>query len=132
MKAGEVRDVVFRALPTRPAAKFQPNEEVPVVVAATPTATAPALPPLPRADKNWRAPVVHHYYTISPKDAGLMMIARYMYNDGTLWPKIWLANLDQVPDPGAIHSGIHLRIPDKAPLTAAEIAARDAYARRRR
>jgi hypothetical protein len=132
MKAGEVRDVVFRALPTRPAAKFQPTEEVPVVVAATPTATAPALPPLPRADKNWRAPVVHHYYTISPKDAGLMMIARYMYNDGTLWPKIWLANLDQVPDPGAIHSGIHLRIPDKAPLTAAEIAARDAYARRRR
>jgi hypothetical protein len=63
MRPGDSRDVVFRALPNRVAAKFQPTEEVPAVRSAT---------PLPRADKSWVPPIVKHYYTVGTKDAGLM------------------------------------------------------------
>jgi hypothetical protein len=71
-------------------------------------------------------------YTVSKGDASLLFIARVMYDDPALWPKIWLANLDQVPDPRRLRPGVRLRIPEQAPLTADEIAARDAYLARRK
>jgi nucleoid-associated protein YgaU len=61
-----------------------------------------------------------------------MQIARYMYDDASLWPKIWVANRFQLPDPDTIRPWQVLLIPDKAPLTRAELAARDAYLARRR
>jgi nucleoid-associated protein YgaU len=61
-----------------------------------------------------------------------MYIARAMYDDASLWPKIWLANPERVDDPDVIHPGQRLRIPDKAPLTAQEEAARDRYLAGRR
>lgn len=68
-----------------------------------------------------------HHYTVTRWDVSLVHIARVMYDDASLWPKIWVANLDQVEDPDIIRPGQRLRIPDKAPLTAEEQAARDRY-----
>jgi nucleoid-associated protein YgaU len=79
----------------------------------------------------WRRPVARHSYTVTRWDVGLMQIARYVYGDASLWPKIWVANQFQLPDPDTIRPGQTLLIPDEAPLTPAEIAARDAYLRRR-
>ncbi|HEX6965442.1 MAG TPA: carboxypeptidase regulatory-like domain-containing protein, partial [Gemmatimonadaceae bacterium] len=80
----------------------------------------------------WPQPAAWHSYTVTRWDIGLMQIARYMYGDASLWPKIWVANRAQLPDPDMIHPGQTLIVPDKAPLTPEEIAARDAYLARRR
>ena len=56
-----------------------------------------------------------------------MRIARVMYDDASLWPKIWLANLDQVKNPDVIRAGQQLRIPDKGPLSVAEREAGKRY-----
>jgi hypothetical protein len=72
-------------------------------------------------------PVVVHRYTVTRWDIGLMDIARKVYDDASLWPKIWLANQDRVANPNVLRVGVLLLIPDKAPLTPDEIAARDAH-----
>jgi len=72
-------------------------------------------------------PVTRHTYTVTRWDVGLVYVARVMYDDATLWPKIWVANQHQLRDPDSIRPGQRLLIPDKAPLTAEEIAARLAY-----
>jgi hypothetical protein len=86
----------------------------------------------PQLDSTWRAPAVRHYYTVTDHDVSLMQIARVMYDDKDLWPKIWLANLDQLQSPETLRVGQRLRVPEETPLTPAEIAARDAYLSRRR
>ena len=137
LRPGDSREIAIRLLPVRPKVNFIVEAELKPTVTvgaagAPPRVSKPAIPSWwPRADSTWSAPTVLHTYTVGPKDVGLMMIARWMYDDASLWPKIWMANLDQVPDPGVIHAGDVLRIPEKAPLTAAEIAARDAYQRKR-
>jgi hypothetical protein len=70
---------------------------------------------------------IRHRYTVTRWDVGLAQIAIYVYGDVSLWPKIWVANRFQLSDPDTIRPGQVLLIPDKAPLTSAEIAARDAY-----
>lgn len=100
--------------------------------ARRPGPTLPPPPPLPTAGPGWKPPAVTHHYTVTKHDVGMMAIARAVYGDPSLWPKIWLANLDKLKDPGLLHAGDRLRVPDKAPLTREEIAARDAYNRRRR
>lgn len=80
----------------------------------------------------WRPPVVRHTYTVTRWDVGLMSVARIMYGDARLWPKIWLANLDQIKDPDVIVAGQVLRVPEPAPLTPDELAARDRYLRGQR
>lgn len=80
----------------------------------------------------WRLPAAWHSYTVTRWDISLMQIARYMYDDASLWPKIWVANRSQLPDPDKIYPGQTLVVPDKAPLTPQEIAARDAYFARQR
>jgi nucleoid-associated protein YgaU len=72
-------------------------------------------------------PVTRHTYTVTRWDVGLVYVARVMYDDASLWPKIWVANQHQLRDPDTIRPGQRLLIPDKAPLTSAEIAARLAY-----
>ena len=49
-----------------------------------------------------------------------MQIARFMYGTADLWPKIWLANLDQLRSPESLRSGQRLRVPEEAPLMAAQ------------
>lgn len=85
-----------------------------------------------RPPAGWRPPVVRHTYTVTRWDVGLMSVARIMYGDAHLWPKIWLANLDQITDPDVIVAGEVLRVPDPAPLTSRELAARDRYLRGQR
>jgi nucleoid-associated protein YgaU len=75
---------------------------------------------------------VHERYEVQEGDAGLFAIALFVYNDGALWPKLWLANVDLLPDPDDLAPGMVLRIPAKAPLTAAERAAVAARAGARR
>jgi hypothetical protein len=82
--------------------------------------------PAPRGDSSAAATVPHHY-TVTARDADLVYIARAMYGDETLWPRIWLANLDLIDDPRVVQPGQRLRIPDKAPLTDAERAAGERY-----
>jgi hypothetical protein len=72
-------------------------------------------------------PTTRHRYTVTRWDISLVHVARVMYDDASLWPKIWLANLDQVKDPDVIRAGQRLRVPDKAPLTAEERAAGARY-----
>lgn len=66
-------------------------------------------------------------YVVGLDDVGIMQIARNVYDDVTLWPKIWVANRAQVPDPDLIRVGQILDIPPKSKLTFTEERARDAY-----
>lgn len=67
------------------------------------------------------------WYTVRPNDPSLMEIARRVYDDGSLWPRIWTANRERLPDPDVIEPGQRLRIPEKAPLTAEEKRMRARY-----
>jgi hypothetical protein len=81
----------------------------------------------PKAADYSATAATRHHYTVTKWDADLVYIARVMYDDDTLWPKIWLANLDLIDDPEVIRPGQRLRIPDKAPLTDAEREAGERY-----
>ncbi|MDB4950047.1 MAG: hypothetical protein JWM27_2696, partial [Gemmatimonadetes bacterium] len=71
-------------------------------------------------------------YPVAAGDRDLTAIAWLVYTDGTLWPRIWLANRDVLPDPDRLTPGIVLRIPAPGPLTAAEHDALRRYQERRR
>jgi hypothetical protein len=86
----------------------------------------------PVADSTWQPPLVRHWYTVTIHDVGLLYIASAMYGNASLWPKIWVANLDQLVAPEQLRAGQRLRVPEPAPLTPEEIAARDAYFARKR
>ena len=75
-------------------------------------------------------PVIVHWYTVTRWDVGLADIAGKVYGDSSLWPKIWLANRAKLDAPNKLRRGQRLRIPERAPLTPAEIAARDAIGAR--
>jgi nucleoid-associated protein YgaU len=62
-------------------------------------------------------------YVVQPGDESLTAIAWLAYRDGTLWPKIWLANRDILPAPDRMEPGMELIIPPFAPLTHEERAA---------
>ncbi len=55
-----------------------------------------------------------------------------IYNDPFLWPKIWLANDDQIRNPDLIYPGQILKIPPKGPKTPEEIKAERRYYRQKR
>lgn len=55
-----------------------------------------------------------------------------IYNDPFLWPKIWLANDDQIRNPDIIYPGQVLRIPPKSPKTPEELKAERRYYRQKR
>jgi hypothetical protein len=96
----------------------------------TPPPTRRFVPPPPPSEPDSTGatpPATRHRYTVTRWDLSLVHVARVMYDDASLWPKIWLANLDQVKDPDVIRPGQRLRVPDKAPLTAAERAAGKRY-----
>lgn len=75
-------------------------------------------------DASSAGPTVHE---IGPDDVGLMDLAREYYDNGFLWPKIWLANFEVLPDPDDWNVGTTLTIPAEAPLTATEQRALELY-----
>jgi hypothetical protein len=141
LKAGDIRDVEFRVIPERREIKFIAEAEIRATPAGAPAAaptrmgrsTRPAIATgWPVADATWQPPSVKHFFTVTRHDISLIQIARYMYNDASLWPKIWLAKVDHLASPDHLRAGQRLRIPDEGPLTPAEIAARNAYFARKR
>lgn len=62
-------------------------------------------------------------YVVQAGDRGLMDIARTVYQDESLWVKIWVANQKILDSPHHIEIGQRLVIPPNAPLTSAERAA---------
>jgi hypothetical protein len=73
-----------------------------------------------------RAPVTTVQRAL-PGERNLIVVARRVYGDASLWPKLWVANKEEVLVPGLIAPGQLLRIPPKAPLTAAERDAQQRY-----
>ncbi|MEX1184194.1 MAG: carboxypeptidase regulatory-like domain-containing protein [Gemmatimonadota bacterium] len=97
---------------------------------ATPTGPARAT----RADRRPAAvdilPQGWSTFVVSGSATTVMEVARRLYYETYLWPRIWLANLSQVPDPDNLPQGLVLKIPPKAPLTPLEMKyANDYYSR---
>lgn len=67
------------------------------------------------------------WYTATRWDRGLYHIAAIMYGDPAMWPRIWLANRVQVPNPDHLLPGTKLLLPMSGPLTSAERRARDRW-----
>jgi nucleoid-associated protein YgaU len=65
-------------------------------------------------------------------DRGLTDIAYLTYRDGSLWPRIFLANRHILASPTRIEPGQVLTIPPPGPLTRAELAAMREYRARKR
>ncbi|HEU4642376.1 MAG TPA: hypothetical protein VFS44_07955, partial [Gemmatimonadaceae bacterium] len=70
---------------------------------------------------------IHHRYTVTRWDTDLPSIAGFVYGDSALWPKLWLANRRMLRSAERLPAGVRLFVPDSAPLTSEEIAARDSY-----
>lgn len=77
-----------------------------------------------------RRRTIRHRYTVTAWDTDLSSIAGFVYGDSALWPKLWVANRHQLRSPYRLRAGQQLLVPDAAPLTAEETAARDAYVAR--
>ncbi|HET6566693.1 MAG TPA: hypothetical protein VFG50_01940 [Rhodothermales bacterium] len=124
---GDMRDLAFRLVPVRRKVEIidggelklggSDGKSVPKPGQQQPVAPKPAVPPA-------GAPGVH---VVSPSDVSLFDISRQAYGTDRLWPKIWMANQEVIPNPDILPEGVRLAIPPKAPLTPAEKAARTAY-----
>jgi hypothetical protein len=71
-------------------------------------------------------------YVVQEGDESLTAIAWLVYRDGSLWPKIWLANRTVLPTPDRIVPGLELVIPPPGPLSAQERAAARVWTAARR
>jgi hypothetical protein len=108
-----------------------------IAVAQPAPAARPAAPPARAADEMEAAAAVEYdeyvgTYPVEAGDRDLRAIAYLVYTDGDLWPRIWLANRDVLPDPDRLSPGTLLRIPAPGPLTAAEREALRQYRERSR
>jgi nucleoid-associated protein YgaU len=140
------RDAVRATQSPAPAAQRPAPAAAPRVLAAAPPRAAATAPPRPAAPVR-RAPAApvlrseigasgfsdwpHTTYTVQPGDASLVAIAWLTYRDGTLWPRLWLANRHILGTPARIAPGQVLVVPAPGPLTAAERAALREYPSRR-
>jgi hypothetical protein len=108
----------------------------PAVPAVPSTSTSPAAPPVDQApaarevERPWRtrgetglSDWADDSYVVQPGDEGLIAIAWFVYRDGSLWPRLWLANRDRLASPNVLAPGLELVIPPFGPLTAEERAA---------
>lgn len=66
-------------------------------------------------------------YEVQSRGLGLMEVARRVYGDAFLWPKIFVANRDHLESPHLVRRGQRLRVPKKAPLTSEEQAVLDRF-----
>jgi len=138
---GQAREVSLRIVPVRRTIRIVDRAEI----APTPQppngrggVPAPALPAVARPDTAPRGVEPAHAadptvsrYTVQVDDIGLMDIARKVYGDVSLWPKLWLANRVAIADPDVVRVGQVIVVPRSGPLTAEERAARDGYYRGR-
>ena len=94
-----------------------------------PAAPRPSLAPAARAEvgasgfTDWP----HTTYTVQHGDRSLTDIAYLTYRDGTLWPRLFLANRHILVTPSRLVPGQVLVIPPPGPLTPAELAAMRQY-----
>lgn len=117
-----------------------PDTQPQTPAAARPSIPKPALSPHPPRHTHSqsgvepvpsKAPLPPGWtlYTVPSYVRTLRGVARETYLETGLWPKIWLANRDSIPDPERIESETVLRIPPKAPLTNEEVFAMWRYMR---
>ena len=115
--AGAAEEVLVRIIPVKQSVVFIADVDL-----GPERPPAPIVTPAPSA-----TPSIH---VVASNDTSLLQVARKVYGDGELWPKVWLANRRRLGRPELMHVGDTLVIPPKAPLTRAEIAARESYLRR--
>jgi hypothetical protein len=112
---------------------------------AAPRSSAPAVAPVStererpelRAEaRPWRergasgfADWPNDSYVVREGDESLTSIAWLVYRDGSLWPRLWLANRDVLATPGRPRPGTELLVPPPGPLTSDERAAARAWSR---
>lgn len=113
LAAGDTQTVAFRVVPVRREVQIVSRGEI-------------SVSPGP-AREGGVAPGGVRYREVQPGDRGLMDVARKEYGDPSLWPKIWVANREQVSDPDTIQAGQILMIPPPGPLTAEELEALEQY-----
>lgn len=117
--AGADEELAIRVIATPRTLRIIPQRSVESVTddaVAPPEAVVPETLNLPPAR-----------YTVTPRDISLMNVARIVYDDVTLWPKLWVANRDQLACPDVIRAGQELRVPPKGALTQVEISERRRY-----
>lgn len=123
-----------RAAPLAAARPAPPVRTAPPAASPRPAAPYPSLAPSARAEigasgfSDWP----HTTYTVQRGDRSLTDIAYLTYRDGSLWPRLWLANRHIIASPGGIRPGQVLTIPPPGPLTPAELAAMREYRARKR
>ncbi|HEX6751306.1 MAG TPA: carboxypeptidase regulatory-like domain-containing protein [Longimicrobium sp.] len=104
------------------------------------TSAAPAeRPELAASARPWRERGASGFsdwpndtYVVREGDESLVAVAWLVYRDGSLWPKIWLANRTVLDAPDRLPVGVELLIPPLAPLTAEERDAARAWPNARR
>jgi nucleoid-associated protein YgaU len=126
------------AAPQRIAVAPAPQPSKPAAGRRAPSPAAQPAPPPSRVAGELEPAAAVEYgeyigtYPVEAGDRDLRAIAYLVYTDGDLWPRIWLANRDVLPDPDRLRPGTVLRIPAPGPLTAAEREALRQYRERSR
>lgn len=121
-----------RAAPLpRPTAPAAPRTGL-VRVPRRPGPTLPRVARTPPSQVDELIDGVRSSYLVQPGDRSLTDVAWLVYRDGTLWPKLWMANRHLLRSPDRLPPGVVLRIPRYGPLTATERAVRREYEARRR
>jgi len=126
---------VERALAGRPApAPLRPPTPVAPVVAVV--AADRERPEMRAEARPWRergssglSDWPNDSYVVREDDESLTAIAWLVYRDGSLWPRLWLANRAVLPTPASLRPGTELLVPPPGPLTAEERAAARAWSR---
>jgi hypothetical protein len=115
------------------------NAPIPRVRAAAGRNAPADRPELHRSARPWRERGASGFadwpcdtYVVQDGDESLTAIAWLVYRDGSLWPKIWLANRAVLPTPDRIVPGLELLVPPPGPLSALERAAARAWRAARR
>jgi len=126
-------------MPTRSAAPRLAGRPAPTAprppVPTAATASAPRERAVMRAEaRPWRergesgfADWPNDSYVVREGDESLTAIAWLVYRDGSLWPRLWVANRDVLATPDRLRPGIELLVPPPGPLTADERAAARAW-----
>lgn len=147
LEAGDTAAVVSRVVPVPRVMRMLPLEGagtgghtgpgVPLVVGPVveneprPAGPRSNRPPLPAGNGQGSGGGPVGSWRVGEGDLSLMNIARKVYGDVTLWPRLWGANREELPDPDLLRPGQVLRVPPASPLEAGEVHLREEYYRSR-
>lgn len=118
---GEQRELLLKVIP-----KNRPMRLVAEADLAAPPGKSAAVKPAPLAATPSPSSPVHLYMT-HHQDRTLADVARRVYGDGSLWPKLWLANQTRLGKPDRLPVGVALTIPPRGPLSEEEQTAARAF-----